>query len=224
MSVRGTGVLLLAGFVLAGCVTAPLPPEDETIRLAAVPFVYSAGKLMQTTISVSPEDWARIEAFFEPPANTRREERHQIRYAIAIFEQVAGSQTTTWKDQAVNMAHLGSNGALDCIDESTNTTVYLRVLEQQGLLRHHQVNPPIARHRFFLDIHQTAVIVEVETGDEYVVDSWFRDNGFPPYITTVDAWYRRDPFPADENPPIDVGMGAEPRALKKIPVTTVGAE
>jgi hypothetical protein len=224
MSLRITSVLLLAGFVLGGCVTAPLPSENETIRLDAVPFVYSAGKQVQTTIGVSSEDWTRIEAFFEPPATTPQEERHRIRYSIAIFEQIAGSQTPTWKDQAVNHAHFGSDGALDCIDESTNTTVYLRVLEQHGLLRYHEVNPPIARHRFFLDIHQTAVIVEVETGDEYVVDSWFRDNGFPPYITTVDAWYDRDPFPADENPPIDVGMGEEPRALKEISVSAVGSE
>lgn len=221
---RIRGVLLLAGFVLGGCVMAPLPPEDEIIRLDAVPFVYSAGKQVQTTIGVSSEDWTRIEAFFEPPATTPQDERHQIRYSIAIFEQIAGSQTPTWKDQAVNHAHFGSDGALDCIDESTNTTVYLRVLEQQGLLRYHQVKPPIARHRFFLDIHQTAVIVDVGTGDEYVVDSWFRDNGFPPYVTTVDAWYDRDPFPADENPPIDVGMGEEPRALKKISVPVVGNE
>ena len=224
MSVRITGVVLLTGFLLAGCVTAPLPPEDETIQLDAVPFVYSAGKQMHTVVSVSPQEWTRIEAFFEPRATTSREERHQIRYAIAIFEQIAGSQTGTWKDQAVNYAHFGSSSALDCIDESTNTTVYLRVLEQQGLLRYHHVKPPIARHRFFLDIHQTAVIVELSTGDEYAVDSWFRDNGFAPYITTVDAWHHRAPFPADENPPIDVGMGEEPRALKQIPATIVGTE
>jgi len=224
MGVRVTAVVLLAALALAGCVTAPLPPENETIQLDAVPFVYSAGKQVQTTIDVSPEDWARIQGFFEFRATTPQEERHQIRYAIAIFEQIAGSQTGTWKDQAVNRAHLGSDAALDCIDESTNSTVYLRVLEQQGLLRYHEVKPPIARHRFFLDIHQTAVIVELETGDEYVVDSWFRDNGFPPYITTVDAWFARDPFPADENPPIDVGMGEEPRALKQIPVSVVGTE
>ena len=93
MRARITGVFLLAGFVLGGCVMATLPPEGETIQLDEVPFVYSAGKQVQTTINVNPEDWARIEAFFKPPATTRREERHQIRYAIAIFEQVAGSQT-----------------------------------------------------------------------------------------------------------------------------------
>ena len=224
MSVRITIVVLLGGLLLAGCVRAPLPPENEVIQLDAVPFIYSAGKLVQTTITVSSQDWARIEGFFEPLATTPMEERHQIRYSIAVFEQIAGIQTGTWKDQAVNHAHLGSDAALDCIDESTNTTVYLRVLEQQGLLRYHHVEPPIARHRFFLDIHQTAVITELASGDEYVVDSWFRDNGFPPYVTTVDAWFAREPFPADENPPIDVGMGEEPRALKQIPTTVVGTE
>ena len=214
----------VVAFLVSGCVMAPLPPADETIHLDAVPFVYSAGKQVQTTIEVSPADWQRIENFFAPPAGSAQEERHQIRYAIAIFEQIAGEQTGTWQDQAVNSAHLGSEAALDCIDESTNTTVYLRVLDQQGLLHYHDVLPPIARHRFLIDIHQTAVIREKDTGAEYVVDSWFRDNGFPPYITTVDAWYARDPFPADENPPIDVGMGEEPRALKTVPVSAVGSE
>lgn len=217
-------ICCLAAAGLAGCVMAPMPPSEQAIALDAVPFVYSAGKQVQTTIAIDGEDWARITGFFEPPAETALEERHRIRYAIATFEQIAGTQTPTWQDLAVNKGHLGSDGALDCIDESTNTTVYLRVLAQNGLLRYHEVEPPIARHRFFIDIHQTAVIRELDTGERYVVDSWFRDNGFPPYITTVDAWYARSPFPAAENPRIDVGMGEEPRALRTVPTAAVGQE
>lgn len=217
-------IVVISTGLLAGCVMAPLPPEDQVIALDAVPFVYSAGKQVQTTISINAEDWARLEGFFAPPPANALEERHRIRYAIAVFEQIAGVQTPTWQDLAVNTGHLGSNGALDCIDESTNTTVYLRVLAQQGLLRFHEVEPPIARHRVFVDIHQTAVIRELESGQRFVVDSWFRDNGFPPYITTVDAWYDRQPFPAHENPPIDVGMGEEPRALDRIPASNVGQQ
>ena len=36
--------------------------------------------------------------------------------------------------------------------------------------------------------HNTAVIIEKISGDEFVVDSWFFDNGTPPVIVPLESW------------------------------------
>jgi hypothetical protein len=36
--------------------------------------------------------------------------------------------------------------------------------------------------------HTTAVIEETASGDRYAVDSWFLDNGQPPYIARLEVW------------------------------------
>jgi hypothetical protein len=91
---------------------------------------------------------------------------------------------------------------MDCIDEQKNTTTYLRIFDQQGHLRHHDVLHHVFRAPWILNPHNSAQIRDRQTGECYVVDSWYRDNGQPPYIQPVKDWYARKPWPDDENPPI----------------------
>ena len=78
----------------------------------------------------------------------------------------------------------------DCVDEAANSTSYLLLLEQNGLLRHHRTAPPDIRG-FFLDgryQHYAAVIQDQSTGAPWVVDSWVRDNGQPPVMAPLSQW------------------------------------
>ena len=87
------------------------------------------------------------------------------------------------------MAGFGRSGQLDCIDESTNTTTYLRLLDQAGLLRHHRVVERATRFGLFVGMpHSTAVIEELDSGNRFAVDSWFHDNGQPPHIVRLEDW------------------------------------
>ena len=43
------------------------------------------------------------------------------------------------------------------------------------------------------DAHYSAQVLEVATGERYVVDSWFLANGYRPVIQPVDAWGRKEP-------------------------------
>jgi hypothetical protein len=79
----------------------------------------------------------------------------------------------------------------DCVDESLNTTIYLTLLEQKGLLRHHNVEDPTVRLPIIHSgrwPHQTAVISEIETSKFYAVDSWFHDNGAKAEIVPLRKW------------------------------------
>ena len=83
----------------------------------------------------------------------------------------------------------GRNGQLDCVDEATNTTVFLRILESQRLLRRHEVGQPVTRASFSFDWpHSTATVTERGSGRAYGIDSWFYDNGEDAVVVPLDQW------------------------------------
>ena len=82
-------------------------------------------------------------------------------------------------------------GQLDCVDESTNTTIFLMILKQKGLLPFHEIEQPQVRWPIISGrgwMHKTAVITEKETGEQFAVDSWFEDSGVNPWIVSLEAW------------------------------------
>jgi hypothetical protein len=84
---------------------------------------------------------------------------------------------------------------MDCVDESTNTTTYLTMLLKDGLLKWHNVEDRATRGFFIFGWpHTTAVIRDTVTGQLYVVDSWFLDNGQPPYIQKLEDWRDKKDF------------------------------
>ena len=141
----------------------------------------------QQRVVLSDRDWQDLGALF-PPGLDAPAERAAIRRAIALFEQRVGAVTGTWRDLGENAAGAGLPGQLDCIAESRNTTTYLRLLADAGLLHWHQVLQRVRRQRWIFAIHWTAVIRDTSTGATYAVDSWPLDNGQPPYIQPLDAW------------------------------------
>lgn len=78
-------------------------------------------------------------------------------------------------------------GQQDCIDESINTTTYLRLFEQQGLLRHFKVIERAYRQAI-IDQHWAAQIRQESNGARFVVDSWFQPNGYLPVIQASEDW------------------------------------
>ena len=139
------------------------------------------------TVTLSEEQWRRVVALF-PHTEIPAEEREQIRRAVALLERQVGALTGTWRDLAKNVAGAGLPGQLDCISESKNTTTYLQLLSRAGLLRWHEVENRRSRQPWILNVHWSAVIRDISTAERYAVDSWFLDNGQPPYIQPLDHW------------------------------------
>jgi hypothetical protein len=131
--------------------------------------------------------WQRVRALFAGNASARME-RQSIRRAIALLEDMVGAMTGTWRDLAGNVAGAGRAGQLDCISESRNTTTYLRLLSDDGLLEWHDVEERRVRHTMIFNTHWSAVIRERGSGERYAVDSWYLDNGQPPEIQPLEAW------------------------------------
>jgi len=148
---------------------------------------YGCAKIDQTHLN--EKEIKNIKTLFKTNINKDNEKQH-IKKSIALFEHVIGEKTGTSQDIAGTYQRLG-HLQHDCIDESTNTTTYLILLDQMGLLKFHDVNaltsrPPILSGR--LGPHRTAVITEKDTGEKFAVDSWFHDNGVEPEIVSLDIW------------------------------------
>ena len=140
-------------------------------------------------LSLSNSQWQQITALFLPKANNAEQERHLIQQAIALFETFSGQQSPSHLDRAKNDLSGGVQGQLDCIDEATNTTVYLRLLAEAGLLRWHQQASRITRGILSGNApHTTATIIETKSGQRFAVDSWFESNGKQPYIVSLEQW------------------------------------
>jgi hypothetical protein len=142
------------------------------------------------TDALTDSEWLEVTAPLRRPPGGASAEQAAIGRSMALFETVVGRHTGTSGDRGRNASGFGQPGQLDCIDESTNTTTYLKLLERDGLLRYHRVAERATRFGLFVGMpHSTAVIEELHSGSRYAVDSWFFDNGQPPHIVRLEDWY-----------------------------------
>ena len=192
-----TTMTALALVLLTAC-TRHVAPKQFLARRGVGPvevtrFVVCHGFActFHTEVSLTAAEWALVAAPFESPATSAADERRQIGQAVALLEQVVGRKTGTDGDKGgLSYIAAGNPTQLDCMDETTNTTTYVTLLQKHGLLRWHQAGQPASRG-FFLDVrwyHETAVLVERPSGREYAIDSWVDDNGKPPLIEPLEQW------------------------------------
>ncbi len=139
--------------------------------------------------------WRSVQAIFASPAPNAAAERERIAAAIARMETAVGAVTGTHADRGGNIVGSGQPGQLDCIDESRNTTGYLHLLAEHGLLRWHTVGERHKRMVWVIDQHWTATVVEREDGSRWAIDSWFLDNGSRPHVQPLEAWLAKAELP-----------------------------
>jgi hypothetical protein len=139
--------------------------------------------------SITRQEWQRFVAPLETPGESAEKERDAVARAIAIMEEIVGPKIGREQDLGRNLRGFGKAGQMDCVDESTNTTTYLYMLEQAGYLKWHTLVDSSTRYGIFVGMpHTTAVIEDINTHTHYAVDSWFFDNGMPPAIIKLSAW------------------------------------
>lgn len=169
------------GFVRGDIITDPTPwnfsvCSEHTCRKLSV-------------VGLEPAQWQQIHTLFSPPSKHAAEERERIAHAIALLETMIGKLTGTAHDKGRNFQGVGMDGQMDCIDESTNTSIYLSMMLDHGLLKWHSNEDRATRGWFIFGWpHTTAVIRDAGSGELFAVDSWFEDNGKPPYILPLQVW------------------------------------
>ena len=189
-------VLTTCVTALAACTTSSQPPEAYlrlygTVPMSAqhFPICNLPGCEETTVVTLSNTDWALIDSIFSPRADDSAEERRRIARAIALFERLIAVQAGTGDDQAGQQGVFRGTRQLDCVAETTNTTSYLILLQERGLMQWHA--PRYPQHRGFMHgqfPHNTAVMEDLKSGERYAVDAYFHANGVPPEIVPVSEW------------------------------------
>ena len=182
-------------FVREDIITDPDPAQFNVC--------YNYGCASLAWVKLSDGQWQQLRSVFAQPAAAPSEEREQIRTAIALFETAIGTATGTASDKGGTFPGFGQAGQMDCIDESTNTTIYLRMLQKYGLLRWHSVADRATRWSLFSWPHTTAVIEERASRRPWAVDSWFLDNGEPPFVLPLETW--KDGWQPLQSDTVDAG-------------------
>ena len=142
-----------------------------------------------TELTLTENEWSKVRAIFNPPAQSAEEEHEQTRAAIALLETMIGEKTGTSNDEGENFTGMGEDGQMDCVDEATNSSSYLTMMQTDNLLKWHTVDYRVSRGiSSFQAPHFTAVVREKETGKYFAVDSWFLDNGEPPFVVPLQVW------------------------------------
>jgi hypothetical protein len=154
---------------------------------------------MQTKFTFNDADINELKSIFKKvkKEDSAFEERRAVAYAVGWMENRVGKVLGTDKDRpGMDFAASGDPTQQDCVDESTNTTSYMLVLQNNGLLKYHTVGTPFSKDQLWRGVagwtHWTAVLKEAKTEQRWAVDSWIYENGENPAIVEVEKWYIED--------------------------------
>ena len=195
---------VMLGVLLAACThprTGPVgqhyvdfttrPPHGNTVHVC-----HAYGCKMQTRFRFTDADIAELGQIMTKTrkADTPAEERRAVAYAIGWIETRVGKAIGTDKDRpGMDFTASGDPTQQDCVDEATNTTSYLLVLQHNKLLRHHTVGTPFSKENLLRGVagwpHWTAVLKENASPQNWAVDSWIYANGENPAVVEVEKWY-----------------------------------
>jgi hypothetical protein len=160
-----------------------------TPTLAAFEICQGGGCVQSDVLSLTSAEWESVIRLFTPLPLTADAERAAIAQAIGVLEDMVGTKIGTAADRAGTPNNRDYQHQQDCNDEAINSTTYMRLMQQDGLIQFHQILDTRTR-KFFLTgwPHSAAVIKEQDSNAEYAVDSWFYDNGYPATIVPMGQW------------------------------------
>ncbi len=172
--------------------------REPTARTVFVCHAYGCQR--QTPVKFGPEQVAKMAAIMQKTkkADTPHEERRAVAYVIAWAETYVGEIIGTSADRpGMDFVGSGDPTQQDCVDEATNTTSYMLVLERAGLLKHHTVGRPFSKGNVLVGgisrwPHWTGVLWEKGNNQKWAVDSWVYENGVNPIVIEAEHWYIDD--------------------------------
>jgi hypothetical protein len=122
-------------------------------------------------------------------------ERAAVQKVVVWFDRRMGPILGTNKRVAkADFRYFDDKHNYDCWDTTRNTTSLLLVLREWGLLKHHAIGDPRYRGNTLVlqTPHNTAVLVDLATKVEWVVDLWPRGYLQPPDVMTAEKWVTED--------------------------------
>ncbi len=191
--------VVLIALTLAGCATDGQTGYESFLQRRGAEIIddrtftvcHGYGCARKTVVHLAESEWRRVRMAFPGPAASAAEERARLANAVAVLERMAGERAGTSGDVGGTFEGQWKSGQLDCVDEATNTTIYVSLMMRDGLLRWHRLRPPAYRGISTGACcwpHQSAVVTENGTGKAFALDSWFHGNGVPAEVVPLSDW------------------------------------
>ncbi len=176
-----------------GSVSTPLVPDyainkDGSVTLR-ICFNWSCAR--RQSIRFSADDLTFLKRQMATCLGNSLHDRLQhVRIGIWHMELLAQKyQPLLANDLAINDFEAGVKGRMDCIDNTSNTTTYLHILQDIQQLTGWTVASPKVRGGFDITaVHWTAVLIDNDSGLPWSIDSWYRPNGHLPMVMPLPSW------------------------------------
>ena len=180
--------MVLLGLTLLAAAGMP----QAALADPAVRICHGFGCTLQTPVAFTARDMVALRSIVTTGRKSPEAARAALGKAVEWFEKRVGPVVGTSGDVGGFEKYLPTPDQQDCVDESTNTTRLLKLIEGEGLLAHHTVGKTAVRG-FLVDgryPHNTAVVIEKESGAKWAIDSWTHANGEPPDIMPLAIWLK----------------------------------
>lgn len=176
-------------------ITGPLPADYTLNRNGSVTLrvCYNWSCAAQRWVTFSADEMQEVKDFLGQCTGTGLHDRIQrLRVGIWQMQLIAQRHIPDLaNDREINEFDKGVEGRLDCVDSSSNTMTYLKILEALRQLPGWSVAKPVVRNVMdFYGVHWTAVVTDQASGKAWSVDSWFRPHGHLPFVMPVADWKR----------------------------------
>jgi hypothetical protein len=150
---------------------------------------------LRTILYFTPADRAALGRILAQGKASPEAERKALAEAVRWFDFKAGAMVgTTRRVARADFRNRDDDHNFDCFDTTRNTVSLLLVLNEWKLLRHHSIDDPRFRGNLLKGQtpHNTAVIKEHKSGQQWVVDMWTTGYGQLPDVMPLDTWLTLD--------------------------------
>lgn len=197
MNLRSTGFTATAA-LFALMATAFVSTPSHSASSQSIKVCSGYGCIISDRFSFTAADNDDLIRSMASATGSAASERAAIAQTIGLMERMARAKLRYRPDvRKAYQKNSAKRGQMDCVDESLNTTAYLKHLQRLGLLKFHTPNKRYAERGFILDgryPHKSALITD-QSGKKWTVDSWYGDDGQPAQVMEHAKWRKvRDSF------------------------------
>jgi hypothetical protein len=163
------------------------PPPTESRMTVCYGFVCR----LRVHLDFTQADQKALTDLLNKGKATPEAERRSLQLAVQWFDRRMGPVLDTTRRVArADIRHRDDSRNYDCYDTTRNAVSLLLVLREWGLLRHHTISDPRYRGTliFGQTPHNTAVLKDRTTGQEWVLDLWPKAYGELPDVMTIEKW------------------------------------
>ena len=162
------------------------PPTADRITIC-----YGFVCRLRTHLDLTPGDRKALADLLNKGKATPEAERQALRLAVQWLDRRMGPiLNTTRRVARADIRHRDDAQNYDCYDTTRNAVSLLLVLREWGLLRHHTISDPRYRGTliFGQTPHNTAVLKDRASGQEWVLDLWPKAYGELPDVMPIERW------------------------------------